>query len=77
MFGWFRRRYAYPGPEVGVWWGFHRNFRPFGPWMWGESTADEIRWLERYKDRLELHKKDLEAEIQSVEERLKELKSKK
>ncbi|RME00968.1 MAG: hypothetical protein D6814_02490 [Calditrichaeota bacterium] len=45
-------------------------------WGWGQlpfSKETEIEMLKRYKDRLELRKKEIDAEIKSIEERIKTL----
>ena len=59
--------------------GFGRGFGMgplgFGPNFMGYEfpVMDELAILRRYKDRLELLKKDMEAELEAVEKRISEL----
>ncbi len=48
--------------------GFSPNFPETG-----FPVMDELEMLKRYKDRLELHKRDLEAELKAVDKRISEL----
>lgn len=48
--------------------GFGANFQETG-----FPVMDELEMLKRYKDRLELHKRDLEAELKAVDKRISEL----
>jgi len=48
--------------------GFGANFPETG-----FPVMDELGKLKRYKDRLELHKRDLEAELKAVDKRISEL----
>lgn len=57
---------------------FHRyGMGPgFGGGFWQDrplSLQDEAEWLKRYRDRLQLHRKELEAELKAVEERIAKL----
>ena len=59
--------------------GFGRG-SGMGPFGFGPNSSetgfpvmDELEMLKRYKDRLELHKRDLEAELNAVEKRISEL----
>jgi len=48
----------------------------FGSGFWQDRPAsllDEAEWLKRYKDRLQLRQKELEAEQKAVEERIAKL----
>ncbi len=57
------------GMGFGGGWGFGRGY-----WAdYGYPFGSEKEWLERYLDRLELHRKDVQAEIDSVRKRLSEL----
>jgi len=69
MFGWNRGMGGFYGHGFGMGPGFGRGMFPAMPF----SQLDEAEWLKRYKDGLELHKRDLEAEIKAVEERIKNL----
>ena len=57
---------------MGKWGG--RNF-PFamGPF----TVTDELEALKRYKERLEFHRRELDAELESVAKRIDELSAKK
>ena len=56
---------------MGKWAG--RNF-PFA--QASLPVADELEALKRYKDRLEFHRRELDAELKSVEKRIDELSAK-
>jgi len=58
------------GPHFGFGYGLGRGFGRFFGGLFG---GDEIETLKRYRDRLELHKKDLEAELKYVNERITQL----
>ncbi len=66
-------------------WGFGRGYgRGWGNgWQFGRRFWDdyadyplygnEREWLERYLDRLEVHQRDVQAEIDAVKKRISEL----
>ncbi|MCD6376302.1 MAG: DUF5320 domain-containing protein [Caldisericaceae bacterium] len=57
---------------MGKWGG--RNF----PFAMGQFTVtDELEALKRYKERLEFHRRELDAELESVVKRIDELSVKK
>lgn len=60
------------GPGMGM---GPMGFAGPGPCCWNAmvGSQSEVEMLRRYKDRLELHKKELEAEIKAVEKRIAEL----
>lgn len=58
------------GHGFGLCYGVGRGFGRFGGPFFGESEAETLK---RYRDRLELHKKDLDAEIKNVNERIESL----
>jgi len=73
MFGWHRGMAGPWGGGFGRGFGFWQNSP--GPWwnVWGSPGMSEVEWLKRYKDHLELVKKDIEAEIKAVDERIQAL----
>ncbi len=58
------------GPGYGFGSGLGRGFGRFFGGLFGES---EVETLKRYRDRLVLHKKDLEAELKYVDDRIQSL----
>ncbi len=69
MFGWHRGMRGGFGPGFGFW----QNFP--APWWnaWGFPGMSELEWLKRYKEHLEMIKKDLQAELEAVDERIRNL----
>jgi len=52
--------------------GFRRGNAPCG-WNLAPGRESGVEMLKRFKDRLEFHKKEIEAEIAAVEKRIQEL----
>ncbi|OPX31245.1 hypothetical protein B1H10_09110 [candidate division KSB1 bacterium 4484_188] len=71
MFGMHRgmgRCYGF-GAAYGMGPGFGRGFWFDQP----ASLQDEAEWLKRYRDRLQLHRREMEAELKAVEARIAKL----
>ncbi len=71
-FGRGYRRGMHMGPGMGM---GPMGFGGPGPCWWDLVTSREtdVELLKRYKDRLEFHRKELDAEIEAVEKRIQEL----
>lgn len=69
--GWGCGRGSHHGDcHGGYGFGLGRSFGRLGGSPFGESDVEMLR---RYRDRLELHKKEIEAEIKSVDEKISAL----
>lgn len=55
-------------------WSWRWKNRP-GPWWLGRSMTkdEELEMLKSYKDHLEIHRKEVEEELKTVDERIREI----